>query len=94
MKPGNRALILGSEHVALSSVLTLRRAGTIIAGMVEKDADLHTYASGAALMSRLFGFPIFQNATIHEIIGNKRVEGVEMLVGDHGKSFRSNATRS
>jgi thioredoxin reductase len=85
LKPGNRALIVGSEHVALSSVLTLRRAGTCIAGMVEKDDEVHTYASGATLMSRLFGFPILKNATIHRIIGNRRVEGVEMLVGGYGQ---------
>jgi len=81
LKPGNRALILGSEHVALSSVLTLKAAGTTIAGMVEKHADLHTYASGATVMSRLFRFPIFKNATIHRIIGSRRVEGVELLAG-------------
>ena len=81
LKPGNRALILGSEHVALSSVLTLKAAGTTIAGMVEKHADLHTYASGATVMSRLFRFPIFKKATIHRIIGSRRVEGVELLAG-------------
>ena len=64
LKPGNRALIVGSEHVALSSVLTLRRAGTSIAGIVERDAELQTYASVATFMSRLFGFPIFKNAAI------------------------------
>jgi thioredoxin reductase len=85
LKPGNRALIVGSEHVALSSVLTLRHTGTSIAGMVEKDADLHTYTSVATLMSRLFGFPIFKNATIHRILGNRRVEGVELLAGDDRK---------
>jgi thioredoxin reductase len=82
LKPGNRALILGSEHVALSSVLTLRLAGTSIAGMVEKEADLHTYASTATLMSRWFAFPIFKNATVHRILGHRRVEGVELLLGD------------
>jgi thioredoxin reductase len=85
LKPGNRALILGSEHVALSSVLTLRAAGTTIAGLVERDAELHTYASVAAFMSRLIGFPIIKNAAPHRIIGNRRVEGVELLAGGMGK---------
>jgi len=88
LKPGNRALILGSEHVALSSVLTLRRAGTSIAGMVERDADLHTYASVATPMSRLFGFPIFKNVTLQRIIGNRRVEGVELLKGGDGRALQ------
>jgi hypothetical protein len=76
---------VGSEHVALSSVLTLRRAGTSIAGIVERDPDLQTYASLAILMSRLFGFPLFKHAAIHRIIGNRRVEGVELLTGGIGK---------
>jgi thioredoxin reductase len=88
LKPGNRALILGSEHVALSSVLTLRRAGTSIAGMVEKEADLHTYASAATLMSRLFAFPIIKNAAIHRIIGNGRLEGVELIIGSNGETLQ------
>jgi len=87
LKPGKRALIVGSEHVALSSVLTLRRAGVSIAGLVEGDAELHTYASAATLMSRLFSFPIFKNTALTRIIGNRRVEGVELLLGGHGEAL-------
>ena len=88
VKPGNRALIVGSEHVALSSVLTLRRAGNSIAGIVEREAELQTYANGATFMSHLFGFPIFKNAAIRRIIGNRRVEGVELLIGSRGETLQ------
>ena len=88
VKPGNRALIVGSEHVALSSVLTLRRAGTSIAGIVERHTELQTYASLATFMSRLYGFPLFKNAAISRIIGNRRVEGVELLTGGNGKALQ------
>ena len=88
VKPGNRALIVGSEHVALSSVLTLRRAGTSIAGIVERDDELQTYANAATFVSRLFGFPLFKNAAISRIIGNRRVEGVELLTGGTGKTIQ------
>ncbi|MBN2032991.1 MAG: FAD-dependent oxidoreductase [Deltaproteobacteria bacterium] len=81
LKPGDRALIIGSEHVALSSVLTLKRAGVSIAGLVEGDLRLNTYASVAASMSRFFGFPILKNTAIHRIFGSSRVEGVELLSG-------------
>jgi thioredoxin reductase len=81
VKPGNRALIVGSEHVALSSVITLGRAGISIAGIVERDTELQTYASLATFMSRLFDFPIFKNTDIHRIVGDRRVEGVELLTG-------------
>ena len=36
LKPGKRALIVGSEIIALSCVLTLRRAGMSIIGLVEE----------------------------------------------------------
>jgi thioredoxin reductase len=88
LKPGNLALIVGSEHVALSSILTLRRAGTSIAGLVERDTELQTYASLAASMRHLFGFPIYKNAAVHRIIGKNRVEGVELLTGERGKSLQ------
>jgi len=88
LKPGNLALIVGSEHVALSSILTLRRAGTSIAGMVERDAELQTYASLAAFMSRLFSFPIIKNAAMKQIIGNQRIEGVELSTGVNGKALQ------
>ena len=88
LKPGNRAIIVGSEHVALSSVLTLRRAGTSIAGMVERDTEVHTYANVATLMSRLFGFPIFKHTAPSRIIGNQRVEGIELLAEDDRKPLQ------
>lgn len=88
VKPGNRAIIIGSEHVALSSVLTLRRAGTCVAAIVEKDPELHTYASAAVCMSRLFGFPILKNTAVHRILGHSRVEGVELRRGDSEETLR------
>jgi thioredoxin reductase len=88
VKPGTRALIIGSEHVALSSVLTLKAAGTSIAGLVEKDSELNTYASLAGFMGRLAGFPIIRNTTPHRIIGSRRVEGVELLTGGTGKTIQ------
>ncbi len=92
LKPGNRALILGSEHVALSSVFTLRASGTTIAGLVERDAELHTYASLAAFMSHLVGFPIIKNAALHRIMGDRRVEGVELLAGGTAKTIQIDLT--
>ena len=88
LKPGNRALILGSEHVALSSVLTLKAAGTSIAGIVEREAELNTYGSLATVMSRLFRFPIIKNAAAHRILGSRRVEGVELLAAGTGKTIQ------
>jgi hypothetical protein len=57
-KPGTCAVIIGSERITLSSVLTLRRSGISIAGMVEADPKLQTYSSAAKAMSLLYRFPI------------------------------------
>jgi len=87
LKPGLRALIIGSEHVALSCVLTLRRAGTKIAGMVEQDPELHTYALAAKALSIIFRFPIYTHTVVEDILGNERVEGVNLITDGTGKSF-------
>lgn len=88
LKPGNRALIIGSEHVALSSVLTLRRGGTSIAGIVEDDSELATYSSLVRTMSFFFGFPIYRGTSVNAILGQKRVEGVELLKQKNGNIFQ------
>lgn len=87
LTPGRRALIVGSEHVALSSVLTLRRAGMAIIGLVEEELGLQTYALPAVCMSRYFNFPIHKNTSVKRILGDRRVEAVELLNG------RDNSTR-
>jgi thioredoxin reductase len=79
LKPGKRALIIGSEHVALSSVLTLRRAGISIAGIVEEDKALQTYPWAARATGRLFNFSIYKDTSVKAILGEKRVEGVQLV---------------
>jgi hypothetical protein len=56
--------------------------------LVERDAELHTYASLAAFMSHLVGFPIIKNAVPHRIIGARRVEGVQLLDGGTAKTIQ------
>ena len=86
-KPGQRALIIGSEDIAFSSVLTLRRAGTSIVGMVEEDGELQTYPALAKAMSLVFRFPIYRGSLVKAIAGNKRVEGV-VLVTNGGQEIK------
>lgn len=88
LKPGKRALIIGSEHVALSSVLTLRRAGISIAGMVEEDKALQTYPWAAKATSVFFNFPIYKDTSVRAIWGEKRVECVELVKQPEQESFR------
>ena len=81
LRPGKRAVIIGSEHVALSSVLTLKHAGVSIVGMVEKYPRLQTYAYPAEFMRRFYGFPIYRDTSVEAILGNEKVEGVELRRG-------------
>ncbi len=78
---GRRAVIIGSELVALSSVLTLKKAGASVIAMVEEDPELHSYAYPAEAMARLYHFPIFKDTAVHEVFGDERVEGVGLLTG-------------
>jgi thioredoxin reductase len=88
LKPGKRALIIGSEHVALSSILTLRRAGVSVAGIVEEDRELQTYPSAARAMSVLFDFPIYKGTSVKAILGHNRVDGVELVTEENQSCFQ------
>jgi thioredoxin reductase len=83
LKPGNRALVLGSEDAALSTVMTLKHAGISIAGIVEEDDALQTYPLMAQVLGGLYGFPIHKETSVKTISGIDRVEGVEL--GGRGK---------
>jgi len=78
-RPGKRAVIIGSEHVALSSVLTLKRADMSIVGMVEEDPNLQTYPLAARAMGLYYSFPMHTGTSVKSILGHERVEGVELV---------------
>ncbi len=78
LKPGNHALVIGSEDVALSTVMSLKRAGVSIVGVVEESRELQTYPFLAKALSRFYKFPIFMETSVWSICGIDRVEGVEL----------------
>jgi thioredoxin reductase len=78
-RPGTRALVVGSEAVSLSSVLTLRQAGISIAGMVESESRIQTYELPARILRAGLGFPIYCCTAVHRIMGDDRVEAVELI---------------
>lgn len=88
LRPGKNALIVGSEHVAFSSALTLKRAGVSIVGMVEEDQALQTYPIVARAMSLWMGFPIYTGTSVEGIFGGRRVEGVKLVDGKNGEVFQ------
>jgi thioredoxin reductase len=88
LKPGEKALLIGSEHIALSSLLTLRRAGVSIAGIVEEDSNAQTYQLPAKGMSLYFGFPIYKGTWVKNVLGAERVEAVDLVRKEDEKAFQ------
>lgn len=86
--PGRRAVVIGSEHIALSSVMTLKRAGVSIAGMVEEDNALKTYDWAARLVRAYYRLPIYSGTSVHQVLGEERVEGVELRKAGDSNTFR------
>jgi thioredoxin reductase len=85
---GRRAVIIGSELVAFSSILTLKRAGVSIAGMVENYPELHSYSVLSETMRRLYDFPIYRDTSVVEISGNKQVEGMTLFANRAQETFQ------
>ncbi|MFO0996808.1 MAG: FAD-dependent oxidoreductase [Alphaproteobacteria bacterium] len=73
--PGRRAVILGTEHVSFSVLLTARRCGLDVIAMVEPGARNMSFRA-AGLVARLAGVPILTETTIEDIEGFGRLEAV------------------
>jgi hypothetical protein len=56
--------------------------------MVEQDPELHTYPYAARAMGRFFNFPLFKETSVKAILGDKRVEAVELLRANTQESFQ------
>ena len=78
LKPGKRAVVIGSEDAAFSALMFLRNAGVSVAGIVEEDAEYQTYPFLARAMSRHYGVPVYLGTSVKSILGIDRVEGVEL----------------
>lgn len=85
-KPGKNAIILGSEIVSLSAVITLNKASVNIIGMIEENELIQTYSSFAKILSIYYRFPIYTNTVVKRIIGKGRVEGVKIFNKNKNKT--------
>jgi thioredoxin reductase len=75
---GERALVVGAEHVSFSALETLRRGGARAVGMVterERHQSLAVFRAGAALVHRA---PLWTRTAVTAIHGRRRVEAVEL----------------
>jgi thioredoxin reductase len=78
IRPCQRPVIVGSELVSFSSLLTLRRAGIKPVAMIE-ETDRITAPRPAGTIARLaFGVPVLTRTRLVGILGRDVVEAVEI----------------
>jgi NADPH-dependent 2,4-dienoyl-CoA reductase/sulfur reductase-like enzyme len=83
---GNRAVIVGAEHVSFSAVATLAHGGASVAGLVTelpKHQSLGVFRAGAAVRYRA---PVWTRTAVTRIEGTERVEAVELIELDSGRA--------
>ena len=88
---GKRAVIVGAEIVSLSAVVTLLHAGVSVMSMITELPRHQLYMPiflpakilYADLLART---PILTNKLVTNILGHKRVEGIEITAIDSGAS--------
>ncbi len=76
-RPFQRPVILGTELVAFSALLTCRHAGITPVAMIEPATRITAY-SPAAMLAGVLGVPILRGTAIDAIHGRTRVEGVRL----------------
>ncbi len=84
-RPFRRAVIVGSELVSFSAVLTLRSGGIEAAAMIEENPRITARRPGDLIARHLFGVPVLTGTRLVSIEGESQVEGV---VVEHGRATR------
>jgi len=74
--PFHRPVIVGSELVSFSALLTCRHAGIKPVAMIDESERVIAWQF-SALLPRLLGVPLNMNTTIDKIYGADRVEAIE-----------------
>ena len=83
IKPFERPVIIGSEWVSFSALLTCRHLGIRSVAMLEENRRI-TAPRGGGLVARLaFGVPVLTATKLIAIEGHRQVEAVE--IETHGK---------
>lgn len=77
-RPFAQPVIIGSELVAFSALLTLRHGGMRAAAMIEPGPRILARKPADSIARALFGLPILTGTKLMEIRGLTKVEGVEI----------------
>ena len=77
-KPCTRAVIVGTELVSFSNLLTMRHAGIRALAMLEESAQVVAPRAGAWIARAAFGTRILTRTRIIAVHGETRVSGVDV----------------
>lgn len=79
--PFHRPVVLGSELVSFSALLTCRHAGIRPKAMIEPGKRTTAWR-GSSLLPRVLGIPVMLETTVRRILGRTQVEAVEVCDGN------------
>jgi thioredoxin reductase len=77
-KVGNRAIVVGADHVGFSAVMTLKHAGAEVAALVTDLSRHQSFFQYKLISSDRYRVPILVNVKVTNILGKRRVEAVEL----------------
>lgn len=80
-KPFERPVIVGSEWVSFSAILTCRHAGIRPVAMIEAKDRISAPRPGDLIARLAYGVPVWTQTTLVAIDGRRQVEAVEIARG-------------
>jgi NADPH-dependent 2,4-dienoyl-CoA reductase/sulfur reductase-like enzyme len=78
---GKRALIVGSEHVSFSAVITLKHGGVKTVAMIDQSSKHQTVFGIPTILKLIYRFKLHTATKLIEIQGDKRVTGALLEKG-------------
>ncbi|HEY7687200.1 MAG TPA: NAD(P)/FAD-dependent oxidoreductase, partial [Dongiaceae bacterium] len=87
IRPFERAVVVGSELVSFSALLTARHGGIKIAAMLEERDRITARKPGDWIARVLLGVPVLTRTKLVAIRGGATVEGVELERGGRRESI-------
>jgi NADPH-dependent 2,4-dienoyl-CoA reductase/sulfur reductase-like enzyme len=78
---GKRALIVGSEHVSFSAVITLKHGGVKTVAMIDQSSKHQTVFGIPTILKLIYRFKLHTATKLLEIQGDKRVTGALLEKG-------------
>ena len=76
-RPFKHPVIVGTELVSFSALLSCRHAGIQPIAMLEKNSRI-TAKWGMQLLAKIFGVPILYNTQLDEILGKQKVKAIKI----------------